>query len=131
MYKTILCAVEATKEGKLVLNKASELAKLCDSELIVIHVIPYTLLPRDYQKELTDDIAPKLEKITQPFGIPKKNRIIRVGKPYEQICMQAEKRKADLIVIGTHSKKGIQSLLGSTATGVANHAQCDVTLVRV
>jgi len=131
MYKTILCAVEATKEGKTVLKKAAELAGLFGSELIVIHAIPYTLLPKDYQKELTDKIVPKLEKIADPFDIPKKNRVVRVGKPYEQICIQAEKRKADLIVIGTHSKKGLHSLLGSTATGVANNAKCDVSLVRV
>jgi universal stress protein A len=131
MYKMILCAVEATQEGRAVLRKAAALAKLCDGEVIVIHVIPYTLLPKDYQKQLKEDIAPKMERFAAEFGIPKKNRIIRVGKPYEEICIQAEKRKADLIVLGTHSKKGLQSLIGSTANGVANYASCDVSLVRM
>ncbi|MBL4826438.1 MAG: universal stress protein [Spongiibacteraceae bacterium] len=45
--------------------------------------------------------------------------------------MLAEKKKADLIIIGTHSKKGIHSLIGSTANGVVNHAKCDVSLVKI
>ena len=78
---------------------------MCNGKLIVIHVIPYTLLPKDYQKELKEDIGPKIEQMIAPFGIPKKNRIIKVGKPYDHICMQAEKNKAGLIVLGTHHQK--------------------------
>lgn len=131
MYKTILCAIEATKEGKEVLSKASQLSKLCNAKLIVIHVIPYTLLPKDYQKVLKEDISPKMEKIAALFNVPKKNQIIKVGKPYENICAQANKRKADLIILGTHSKKGINALIGSTANGVVNYAKCDVSLVKL
>ncbi|PCI74831.1 MAG: universal stress protein A [SAR86 cluster bacterium] len=131
MYKTILCAIEASQEGKKVLAKASELAKCYGSKLIVINVLPYTLLPKDYQKTLQDDISPKVEKITASFGIPLKNCLIKVGKPYEVICKVAGKKKADLIVIGTHSKKGLRAAIGSTATGVSNNAKCDVTLFRI
>lgn len=131
MYKTILCAIEATKEGKEVLAKAAELSKLCNGKLIVVHVIPYTLLPKDYQKTLKEDISPKIGKISALFGIPKKDQIIKVGKPYDHICMLAKKKKADLIILGTHSKRGISSLLGSTANGVVNYAKCDVTLVKL
>jgi len=131
MYKTILCAIEATKEGKEVLSKASELSKLCGAKLIVVHVIPYTILPKDYQKELKENATPKIEKISKLFNVSKKNQIIKVGKPYSHICALAEKKKADLIVLGTHSKKGVNILLGSTATGVSNYSKCDVSLVKL
>lgn len=65
------------------------------------------------------------------FDIPKKNQVIKVGKPYEHICTEADKRKVDLIVLGTHSKKGINALLGSTANGVVNYAKCDVSLIKI
>jgi nucleotide-binding universal stress UspA family protein len=39
--------------------------------------------------------------------------------------------EADPIVIGTHSEKGLQAAIGSTATGVSNNAKCDVTLFRI
>tara|TARA_R110002073_G_scaffold320393_1_gene495837 strand:+ start:156 stop:551 length:396 start_codon:yes stop_codon:yes gene_type:complete len=131
MYKTILCAIEASPEGKMVLTKAAELAELYGAKLIAIHVLPYKLLPTNYQRKLKEDIAPKLEKITAPFGITKKTCIIKVGKPYQLICREVIKRKADLVIIGTHSKKGLQAAIGSTATGVANNAKCDVSLIRI
>jgi len=131
MYKTILCAIEASQEGKKVLDKATQLAECFGSKLIVINVLPYTLLPKDYQKTLKEDIAPMIRKIAAPFGISQKNCLIKVGKPYEVICKEAGRKKADLIVIGTHSKKGLQAAIGSTATGVSNNAKCDVTLFRI
>ena len=131
MYKTILCAIEASPEGKKVLTKASKLAELYGSKLTVVSVLPYTLLPNDYQKKLKDEIAPTIDKIIEPFGIPRGHRYIKVGKPYEVICKEARRRKADLIILGTHSKKGLRSAIGSTATGVSNNAHCDVTLFRI
>lgn len=131
MYKTILCAIEASPEGKKVLAKASKLAEYYGSKLIVINVLPYTLLPKDYQKTMQDDTSPKVKKIAASFGISEKNCLIKVGKPYEVICKEAGKKKADLIVIGTHSKRGLRAVIGSTATGVSNNAKCDVTLFRI
>ena len=131
MYKTILCAIEASSEGKKVLTRASKLAELYGSKLMVVSAIPYTLLPSNLQKKLKDDISPLIDEMIAPFGIPRNNRYVKIGKPYEIICAEAGRRKADLIVIGTHSKKGLSSAIGSTATGVANNAKCDVTLIRL
>lgn len=131
MYKKILCAIEASPEGKRVLAKASALAELYGAKLIVINVLPYKLLPSDYQKELKSEISPLMEKITAGFNISKKNCLIKVGKPYQVICHEVDRRKADLVIIGTHSKRGLNAVIGSTATGVANNAKCDVTLVRI
>ena len=131
MYKTILCAIEASPEGKKVLAKASKLAELYGSKLMVVSALPYTLIPSNLQKKLKEEISPLIDEIIAPFGIPRKNRYIKIGKPYEIICKEAGKRKADLIILGTHSKKGLHAAIGSTATGVANNARCDVTLFRL
>lgn len=131
MYKTILCAIEASQEGKKVLTKAAKLAEFYGSKLIVISVLPYTLLPKDYQRSLKNEVIPKIEEITSSFGISKKSCLVKVGKPYEIICNEAERKKADLIILGTHSKKGVRAAIGSTASGVSNNSKCDVTLVRI
>ena len=131
MYNTILCAVESSVEGKKVLSKAAAIAEKFGSRLIVINVLPYTLLPKDYQKVLREEAIPKFDKLLSDFNIAKKNKLLKVGKPYDVICTEAIKREADLIVLGTHSKKGLNALLGSTATAVSNHAHCDVTIVRI
>ncbi|MCO7224727.1 universal stress protein [Pleionea sp. CnH1-48] len=131
MFKTILCAIEASDEGKEVLSHASQLSKLCDAQLLVVHVIPYALLPKDYQKELEEEAKPKIREIASEFDISEKCQFIKVGKPYQHICSLAEKKNADLIILGTHSQKGVQALLGSTANAVVNKATCNVSLVKV
>lgn len=131
MYKTIFCAIEISQEGRMVLSKANAIAKAFGGKLTVISVLPFTLLPKDYQKELKEKAIPEFNRIADEFGISKKNRMLKVGKPYELICHMAEKKGADLIILGTHSKKGIRSLIGSTATGVANYANCDVSLIKI
>lgn len=131
MYKTILCAIEATPEGKKVLAAAVKLAELHDSKILVVCALPYTLLPSNLQKKLKEETFPVIQKMIAAFGIPRNNSYVAIGKPYDIICKDARRRKADLIVLGTHSKKGLQSALGSTATGVANNAPCDVSLVRL
>ncbi|GLX78366.1 universal stress protein [Thalassotalea insulae] len=131
MYNTIVCAIEASKEGKEILAKAHEFSQIHQAQLFVIHVIPYSLLPKDYQKELKENTLPEVEAITSSFQIPKKNVSIKFGKPYEQVCTLAEKKRADLIILGTHSKKGLNALIGSTANAVANYAKCDVSLMRI
>ncbi|NKF52663.1 universal stress protein [Shewanella sp. WXL01] len=131
MYKTILCAVEVGEEGDAVIAKAKQLAEKFDSELILISVLPYSFLPKDYQKELEDKAIPEFEAFALKHDVVSKKSILKVGKPYVVICDQANYINADLIVLGTHSKSGISSLLGSTATGVSNQAHCDVSLVRI
>lgn len=131
MYKTILCAIEITNEAETVLIKASDMAQRYDARLIVIHILPYAMLPKDYQKELVEKVTPSFTEIADQFSIRQKDRMVKVGKPYELICHEAVKKEADLIMLGTHSKRGIKALIGSTANGVVNYAPCDVTLVRL
>ncbi|WP_085296804.1 universal stress protein [Cognaticolwellia mytili] len=131
MYKTIICAIENSDEGDQVLAKAYQLAQLCNAKLFVTHIISYTLLPSDYQKELKENAQPAIEAKAAALDIPLKNVTIKFGKAYEQICDLAESKSADLIVLGTHSKKGLNALIGSTANAVANHAQCDVSLIKI
>lgn len=53
------------------------------------------------------------------------------GSPTERILALAEDLKADMIVVGTHGRKGIQRLMvGSVAENVLRHARCPVLVVR-
>jgi len=131
MYEIIICAIEASEEGKEILSKAKKLAQLHNAKLLVTHVIPHTLFPKDYQKELENNVSPEIDSITLSLGIPKDDVTVKFGKPYEQICTLAEQKSADLIILGTHSKKGLNALIGSTANAVANYAKCDVSLLKI
>ena len=51
--------------------------------------------------------------------------------PYEMIIEQARKSKCDLIVMASHGRRGIQSiLLGSESTKVLTHSEIPVLVVR-
>lgn len=55
---------------------------------------------------------------------------VHVGVPWNAICVEAAKRKVDVIVIGSHGYGGVDRLLGTTAAKVVNHAECSVLVVR-
>jgi nucleotide-binding universal stress UspA family protein len=58
-------------------------------------------------------------------------KFIQVGKPATEIVKAAQEWPADLIVIGSHGRGGVQRLLlGSVADGVMRHAKCPVLVVR-
>jgi nucleotide-binding universal stress UspA family protein len=53
------------------------------------------------------------------------------GSPKHIILDEAERWRADLIVVGSHGRRGLQRfLLGSVSQAVALHAPCSVQIVR-
>jgi nucleotide-binding universal stress UspA family protein len=55
----------------------------------------------------------------------------RIGAPSDEILALAAEAKADVIVVGTHGRTGVQRLLlGSVAEKVLRHAPCPVMVVR-
>jgi universal stress protein A len=57
--------------------------------------------------------------------------VLRTGVPYKEIVGAATRERADLIVIGTHGRGGLdRALLGSVADRVIRLAPCPVLTVR-
>jgi len=53
------------------------------------------------------------------------------GDPRAVVLAQAGRRAADVIVVGSHAKRGlVRALLGGTAEGVLEAASCDVLVAR-
>ena len=53
------------------------------------------------------------------------------GQPFLEICEVAKGQAADLIVMGTHGRTGLDHiLLGSVAERVVRHAPCPLLTVR-
>ena len=56
---------------------------------------------------------------------------VEVGPPAAEILRSAERLQADMIVLGTHGRDGLQrALLGSVAESVLRRAHCPVLVVR-
>lgn len=57
--------------------------------------------------------------------------LLRTGVPYQEIVAAAREEEADLVVIGTHGRGGVDRLLlGSVADRVIRRASCPVLAVR-
>jgi nucleotide-binding universal stress UspA family protein len=57
--------------------------------------------------------------------------VVRTGEARQQIIDYATEWPADLIVLGSHGRRGLNRfLLGSVSEGVVRHAPCSVEIVR-
>jgi nucleotide-binding universal stress UspA family protein len=76
----------------------------------------------EVQRSLPDDGRPIVDRLTTHLGI---------SDPREAIAQLASDLDADLVVIGTHGRRGVSRfLLGSVAEGVVRIAPCPVLVVR-
>jgi nucleotide-binding universal stress UspA family protein len=88
---------------------------------------------REQQIEQTDRLmADKMDEYVAPLvsqGLPV-SKILRLGSPRNVIVEVASEVGADLLVIGSHSKRGLLDIaLGDTARYVSTHASCLVLMV--
>jgi nucleotide-binding universal stress UspA family protein len=113
-----------------------------NTDVLVLHVLqPLGLvappeMAMGYAPELADLKQPAqelVERIAQQLrgaGF-KTETAVEVGDVRERILDSATEWHADLIVLGSHGKRGLQRfLLGSVAEFVARHAKCSVQIVR-
>lgn len=139
-YTHILVGLDLSEESGQVLNRAAALASANHATLTLVHVVePLTFayggdIPVDLseiQHQLQTQATEQLAKLAGPFSIPAANQNILIGQPVAEIHELAENLGADLIVVGSHGRKGLALLLGSTANGVLHGAKRDVLAVRV
>jgi nucleotide-binding universal stress UspA family protein len=78
-------------------------------------------------QELVERVARRLREAG--FRV---NAKVEKGDARSVIVDEAEAWPADLIVVGSHGRKGLKRfLLGSVSEAVAHHAPCSVEIVRV
>jgi nucleotide-binding universal stress UspA family protein len=146
MFKRILVAVDASQTGELALETAIGLATELQALLRIVHVVDTANI--NIGAELADqykvsaslvDNAQKIlnpaERIADAAGVAAEASLITIDalnkRIPEAITEDAEAWSADLIVIGTHGRRGFtRLLLGSVAEGVARLATKPVLLVR-
>ncbi|GBE01904.1 hypothetical protein BMS3Bbin06_02346 [bacterium BMS3Bbin06] len=123
---------------------AVDLAKKYGAKLYIFHVIfevtrasglyvPHVTLD-DLYKNMKTEAEKEIKKvyIEELRGFEDVEYVVVKGVPYEEIINFAEDKGIDLIVIGTHGRKGLDRLFfGSTAEKVIKQAQCPVMTVRV
>lgn len=124
--KTILVAVDFSDSSEAALAYAVELAKPLGAKLVVMHSyeLPVYGFP-DGALVASVEVATRIMQGAQTGleGMVERYKseaqldtIVRQGVPWEEVRAVAEEVDADMIVIGTHGRKGIaRALLGSVA----------------
>lgn len=139
MFKKILLGYDGSEHAKKALAKAIELAKICNSELILLSVgtIPAYAETISEIEEAKEQALNYYEKIQKEIldRARKENLklvpLIRFGKPAEAIVNTAEELKVDLIIVGAGEHPYlVRRILGSTADRVVDSASCSVLVVR-
>ncbi len=140
-YQHILLAVDFSEDSEVVTRKALDMAHCSKAKLSLIHVVEYTSsmyagdipLPEDLDldRRLADQAEKKLAELVSSHHLTNAEQHVEIGVPKHEIVRVAEEIGADLIVVGSHGRHGLQLLLGSTANGVLHQAKCDVLAVRV
>jgi nucleotide-binding universal stress UspA family protein len=149
-FARVLCAVDFSPSSDRALHDAASLAKEASATLTLVHVLewPWPEPPAPHFDELPPDQRAQLIAFRQQRVASAHERLeslvpaeirgsgrgaVRVvhGKAYVEIMRLASDEKADLIVMGVHSRSTVGlSLLGSTANQVVRHATCPVLTIR-
>ena len=146
MFKRILVAVDASETSDLALQAAIRLASEQQANLRIVHVIDTTdinsmgseyLDPSGMLERLTKNgqsILDKAEAAATAAGVAAETSLVKIEamnqRISEAIANEAEAWPADLIVIGTHGRRGLTRLfLGSVAEGAARLATKPVLLI--
>lgn len=138
-WKTIVVGYERDHASNRALERAAALARDSGATLIVASIA--RLLPTGAAAhgvgpfdpadppELHDAELSHARELLEAYQITAEFDV-EVGEPAEAIVALAERRGADLIVVGTHGRAFLDRLLhGSVSEGVTRHAHCDVLVV--
>ena len=140
-FKQIICPVDLSDSSVRAFAHAAAIAQWYDAQLTVLHVVP-TFEPIQMRGDLGDPVRvitpmPReqvLEEMSRTLNLaavsPRATPIAEAGDPQSTIIDQAISKKADLIVMGTHGRRGFKRLLlGSVTEAVLREAPCPVLTV--
>jgi nucleotide-binding universal stress UspA family protein len=144
MYKRIMVAIDGSDTASRGLQEAIKLAKEQQAKLAIIHVIDLVIVygagqfPGAYvgaTRELAHETLERARKSAIAAGLDpeiQSPEIVTSGYHVaETIAQAARDWKADLLVVGTHGRRGVSRwLLGSVAERIVRVAPCPLLLIR-
>lgn len=152
MFRHILCATDLSHSSKDALRYAVALARETGAALTVLHVVEPAVTPTPWFTRYSDTEAEFARKVVEreqaaardvlatlvaeaQSGIGpealKPSLVVRVGVVSDVILSTAAEVGADLVVVGTHGRRGLQHLLlGSIAERIVRTSPVPVLTVR-
>jgi nucleotide-binding universal stress UspA family protein len=136
-FSRILLATEGSTASDAATERAIDYAKSYGAELEAVAVVDvtdefHTAAPAAVEKFILKfrDVLDALKAKAEAAGVKVKT-VIKEGETYEVIRDFAEDEKANLIVLGSHGRKGLSKvLMGSVTEKVIGLTSCPVLVVR-
>jgi len=151
--KTILIALDNNAGAQKVAEAGYVLAEALGGHTILLHVTSHTAyysslnyspimgfdsfsnldeVQTNTEKELKRTAEDYLDNIKWNLGDETIQTMIKEGDYAENILQTAKEMKADMIVVGTHSRKGLDKvLLGSVAENILHHSTLPLFIIPV
>lgn len=142
-FRRILAPTDFSPESAAAWETAQALARALDAELVLLHVqseaplygegVYSTQRLRELYaaaREWAEKTLEEMAAAARASGLRVQTRL-RTGTPHAEIVAAVAEEGADLVVIGTHGRGGLdRALLGSVADRVVRRAPCPVVTVR-
>lgn len=140
-FKTILVGVDESEQGYNALVNAIHQAREDNAHLIIASILEMgdlsaiAALHLDAIKEKREEIEKNLEKYrayAESQGVKQVDTVFDDGDKAGQIMVEdiAPSVKADLLVVGAHSRQGFWGSIGSQAAYIARNSKISVLIVQ-
>lgn len=144
MFKKILVPTDGSALARKAADTAADLAKSQGAQVLAVYVIdPFPFIGvgeasalglQAYMSEAQATAGHALAEVRaacEQRGVAFAGDTIERSHPYEGILETASAEGCDLIVMGSHGRKGVQALiLGSVAQKVLTHTQLPVMVIK-
>ena len=144
MFNHILVPVDGSKTALTAVRKAAELAKVFGAAVTAVYVVdpyPFTGVGADFAYGQTQYLSAAMaeanatlddvKRIMDEAGMPVSTVVGEGHSVHEGILRVMESSGADLIVMGSHGKRGLEKLmLGSVTQRVLSAVKIPVLVVR-
>ena len=147
MFKHILLPTDGSKPSAKAVKRGIDLAKKGKGRITALHVLPefklmvddgITMISPALKKRFDDEGRARAQKLLDDVARQARSRGVRCAtlcvsgdSPYQEIIRAAHKQHCDLILMASHGRRGISSLLlGSETSKVLLHTKVPVLVVR-
>jgi len=145
MYKKILVPIDGSETANAGLREACKLAKDQGAQLRIVHVVDEILaLSPELYGSMYDRIVESLrqagtevlahaEALAHQHGLTVEKQLVEaMGRPAGELVVKvAATWAADLIVCGTHGRRGLRRIvMGSDAEYIVRHSPVPILLIR-
>jgi len=138
----VLIALDYDVTSKKVAGEGYLLAKSMGAETILLHVIselPVYYSESNYTHEYKVDLLGDLKVTTQAFlekakkqlGDEAVQTVLKEGEIADTILKTAKEMDIDIIVVGSHSRKWLENIIGSQAEDVLTNSPIPVLIVPI